>query len=279
MQISGQIKIVALIGDPITHTLSPAMHNAAYQALALNYLYVPFHVSAANLAAAISAVRALGFSGLNVTVPHKEAVIPMLDSLDASAKRCGAVNTIVNSSGTLTGYNTDGEGFIDSLLDYGFEPKGKKVVILGAGGSARAVAAALLASGVTDIVLINRTMQKAQQISEALGAQNFRVFPLSSVPADALVGAKLLVNTLAAPFRRNDGGWLLDLSAAAGALFYDLRYGKMSTDFLVCADELKNPGLDGLGMLLHQGARAFRLFTGQEPPVEVMRKALINAVN
>ncbi|MBS3989887.1 MAG: shikimate dehydrogenase, partial [Dethiobacter sp.] len=273
MQIDGQTKVVGLIGDPITHSLSPAMHNAAYQALALNYLYLPFHVPAANLAAAISAVRSLGFSGINVTVPHKEAVIPELDFLDRSAKRCGAVNTIVNNSGTLTGYNTDGEGFIDSLQEYGFEPNGKKAVVLGAGGSARAIAAALQEHGISQIVLINRTMGKAQQIAEALGAQNFRIFTLSAVPADALAGAQLVINALAVPFRRDDGGWLLDLSAAAGALFYDLRYGKMLSDFLVYADELKSPGLDGLGMLLHQGVRAFRLFTGVEPPVEIMRKA------
>jgi len=276
MQINAQTKIVGLIGDPINHSLSPAMHNAAYQALALNYLYLPFHITATDVAAAISAARALGFSGLNVTVPHKEAVFSQLDFLDRSAKRCGAVNTIVNSSGTLTGYNTDGEGFIDSLLDFGFESRGKKAVILGAGGSARAIAAALLEHGVTKIVLINRTVEKAEQIAELLGVKNFGIFPLLSVPADALAGAQLVVNTLAAPFRRDDGGWLFDLTAASGALFYDLRYGKMKPDFLDYAGELKSPNLDGLGMLLHQGARAFRLFTGEEPPLEVMRKALLN---
>ncbi|MBT9167141.1 MAG: Shikimate dehydrogenase (NADP(+)) [Syntrophomonadaceae bacterium] len=276
MQIDGQTKIVGLIGDPINHSLSPAMHNAAYQALALNYLYLPFRVPAASLAAVISAVRCLDFRGLNVTVPHKETVIPQLDFLDRSAKRCGAVNTIVNNSGILTGYNTDGDGFIDSLQEYGFESNGKKAVVLGAGGSARAIASALQEQGISKIVLINRTMQKAQQMAEALGAQNFRIFSLSSVPADALAGAQLVINTLAVPFRRDDGGWLLDLSAAAGALFYDLRYGKMLSDFLVYANELKSPGLDGLGMLLHQGARAFQLFTGEEPPVEIMRKACLS---
>ncbi|GFP20496.1 shikimate dehydrogenase, partial [Candidatus Hakubella thermalkaliphila] len=135
MQIDGQTKIVGLIGDPINHSLSPAMHNAAYQALALNYLYLPFRVPAASLAAVISAVRCLDFRGLTVTVPHKETVIPQLYFLDRSAKRCGAVNTIVNNSGILTGYNTDGDGFIDSLREYGFESNGKKAVVLGAGGS------------------------------------------------------------------------------------------------------------------------------------------------
>lgn len=279
MQINAQTKIVGLIGDPIIHSLSPAMHNAAYQALALNYLYLPFHVTAVNLVAAISAVRALSFRGLNITVPHKEAVIPQLDLLDRSAKRCGAVNTIVNNNGTLTGYNTDGEGFIDSLRENDFDPYGKKVVILGAGGSARAVAAALQEHGAAQIVLVNRTTRKAEQIAEALGAQNFRIFPLSSLPADALAGVKLVINALAVPFEREDGEWLLDLSAAAGALFYDLRYGKMPSDFLTYARELKSPGLDGLGMLLHQGVRAFRLLTGEEPPVEVMREALVKSTS
>lgn len=275
MQITGQTKITGLFGDPVQYSLSPAMHNAAFKHLQLPYVYLPFPVDKSKLAAAVEAVRALKITGVNVTVPHKEAVIPYLDRLDRSAERCGAVNTIVNRDGVLTGYNTDGQGFIDALDEAGFTPAGKKVVILGAGGAARAVAAALIDQGAAEIMLINRTLQKAAALADFLGPQaSYRqLIPHSKVEVAAV---DLVVNTLSIPFRQEDQ-WLLDLTDARGALFYDLRYGKMPSDFLVLADELNSPRLDGLGMLLHQGARAFTLFTGQAAPVEVMRAALLQS--
>lgn len=275
MNITGHTKITGLFGDPVTHSLSPAMHNSAYQHLNLPYVYVPFSVARENLPQAVQAIRALNLTGVNITVPHKEAIIPYLDILHHFAERCGAVNTVVNNNGTLTGYNTDGAGFIDSLRENGFDPLGKKVVILGAGGSARAIAAALLDHRVGKIVLMNRTLEKANIIA-ALGPEKFTVQPLNSNPD--LAGTALVVNTLSIPFKR-EGGWLLDLSPAAGALFYDLRYGKMPADFLTYAREIKSPGLDGLGMLLHQGARAFKLFTGVEAPVREMNSCLLSYKN
>jgi shikimate dehydrogenase len=273
MQINGQTRITGLFGDPVAHSLSPAMHNAAYRALRLHYAYLPFHVTPAALPQAVASIRALNLAGVNVTVPHKETVIAHLDHLDPSARRCGAVNTIVNQNGTLTGYNTDGAGFIDSLRENRFEPHGSKAAILGAGGSARAIAAALLDAGVTHITLINRTPEKAIQLAQALGGHHqFTVIPLTAA-ALPLKDVSLVVNTLATSFRQGEG-WLTDLSAAAGALFYDLRYGRMPSDFLTYAQEQKSPGQDGLGMLLHQGARAFTLFTGTEAPLQVMKNAL-----
>jgi shikimate dehydrogenase len=275
MQINGQTKITGLFGDPVAQSLSPAMHNAAYRARQLNYVYIPLQILSADIPRAVSAIRALNITGVNVTVPHKEAVIPYLDTIDPSAVRCGAVNTIINHNGKLTGYNTDGDGFMDALKETGFNPRNIRVAILGAGGSARAIAAALLDAGAAHITLINRTPNKAVQLAQSLGGHHqFTVIPLSS-PAPQLKYTALVVNTLAAPFRQEGGEWLLDLSSAAGALFYDLRYGKMHSDFLAYAQQIKSPGQDGLGMLLHQGARAFKLFTGVEAPVDVMRKALI----
>jgi shikimate dehydrogenase len=273
MQINGQTKIIGLIGDPVTHSLSPAMHNTAYQVLNLNYIYVPFHVPPTNLPDAVQAIRTLNLTGVNVTVPHKETIIPYLDTLDSSAVRCGAVNTVVNQNGTLTGYNTDGNGFIDSLREYGFNPANKEAVILGAGGSARAIVAALLDNGATKLTIINRTEDKARQLAATLDPTKITVLPLAA-QSPQIEGTPLIINTLAIPFRQEGGEWLLDLSSTAGALFYDLRYGRMPSDFLAYAKKLKSPGLDGLSMLLHQGARAFRLFTGKEAPVEEMRKVL-----
>ena len=275
MKISGQTKITGLFGDPVAHSLSPAMHNAAFSHLNLDYVYVPYHVTPDNLKRAVNSIKSLNITGVNVTVPHKQTVIPYLDHIDKSATRCSAVNTIVNHNGTLTGYNTDGDGFIDSLKEYGFDPQDKKIIILGAGGSARAIAAALLEENVAQITLLNRTVEKAEQLAEDLGqAHSFSVIHLLSNFSPSIYCADLVVNTLSIPFKQEGGDWLVDLSCAAGALFYDLRYGKMPSDFLAYAKELKSPGLDGLGMLIHQGARAFQLFTGTQPPIDIMKKAL-----
>lgn len=278
MDIIGQIKITGVFGDPVIHSLSPAMHNAAYRKLNLPYVYTFFHVTSENLTAAVQAIRALNIAGINVTVPHKEAIIPHLDVLDESAKRCGAVNTVLNNNGTLIGHNTDGVGFIASLRENGFNPRGKKAVILGAGGSARAIAAALLDNG-AEITIINRTVEKAKSVADALNSpRKVKVLPLIPKATPEVHGTHLVINSLSTPFRQN-GSWLLDLSPAQGALFYDLRYGSMASDFLDCAAAIKSPGLDGLGMLLHQGARAFELFTGQEAPVDVMRESLQTITN
>ncbi|NLM45943.1 MAG: shikimate dehydrogenase [Firmicutes bacterium] len=274
MDISGTTRVIGLMGDPVLYSLSPAIQNAACRHLQLPYVYVAFRVEKAAVPAAVAAIRALDMVGMNVTVPHKEAVIPYLDELDISARRCGAVNTIVNREGRLTGYNTDGDGFLDALRELGFDPAGREAVILGAGGSARAVAAALLDSGIRKLTIINRTAGKAEQLAHALGSpEKITVLPLRPQASPDLSAAELVVNTLAIPFQ-SGGRWLLDLSSAAGALFYDLRYGGMPSAFLDYAWQLGSPGADGASMLLHQGARAFTLFTGRAAPLEVMRRAL-----
>lgn len=273
MNISGHTKIIGLFGDPVIHSLSPTMHNAAFSHQNIPYVYIPFHVTPANLPTAISSIRALNLTGVNVTVPHKETVIPHLDHLDESAVRCGAVNTILNVNNQLIGHNTDGLGFIDSLKD-NLNPIGIKAVILGAGGSARAIAAQLYHEGASEIIIINRTLEKAQQLSSFL-PKKATTFSLQDSYKNAINGANLVINTLSVPFKQ-EGSWLADLTPTAGALFYDLRYGTMPSDFLQYASELKSPGQDGLGMLLHQGARAFTIFTNQKPPLNIMRSALLN---
>jgi shikimate dehydrogenase len=272
MNISSHTKIIGLFGDPVIHSLSPAMHNAAFSYQKLPYTYIPFHVTPQNLPTAISAIRALNLTGVNITVPHKEKVIPHLNHLDESAVRCGAVNTILNVNNELIGHNTDGPGFIDSLNEVNLNPRGIKAIILGAGGSARAIAAQLAHENAAEIIILNRTLEKAQQISSLL--PKVTVFSLQDDYKTAITGANLVINTLSVPFKK-EGEWLVDLSSTTGALFYDLRYGNMPSDFLHYAKELNNPGLDGLSMLLHQGARAFTIFTNQKPALDIMRKALV----
>ncbi len=273
MNINSDTKITGLFGDPVRHSLSPAMHNAAFKALALPYIYLPFAVAPPQLPAAVSALRALSLQGVNVTVPHKQSVIDHLDELDHSASLCGAVNTIIRDGDTLTGYNTDGTGFTDSLREASLDPHGQKVIILGAGGSARAIASQLLAEGAAELVIMNRTLTRSRQLAASLNQPSrITLLPLSGTHHH-LRAAALVVNTLSVPFY--DGQTpLADLSPAAGALFYDLRYGAMPSGFMHYAQSLASPTTDGISLLLHQGARAFTLFCGHEAPLAVMRQAL-----
>jgi len=156
--ISGKTRVCGVIGDPIEHTMSPVMHNAAFKELGLDYLYVPLRVKREELGKAVESVRALNIRGLNVTLPHKVAIISFLDELDPLARKIGAVNTIVNDDGVLTGYNTDATGFLQALLEGGVEPKEKKVVILGAGGASRAISF-ILAERDAHLVILNRLLE------------------------------------------------------------------------------------------------------------------------
>ncbi len=163
------MRLLGVFGHPITHSLSPKMHNAALKAAGLEreYVYLPFDIPDPDLASAVNALRVLNAKGANVTIPHKEAVIPFVDELDFLAKTVGAVNVIVNHEGRLTGHNTDGIGFIRSLKeDAGVEPKDKKILVLGAGGAAKAVCAALAVAGVKEIFIVNRTINRAQMIED-----------------------------------------------------------------------------------------------------------------
>ena len=197
--VSGKTRLCGIIGDPIEHTMSPVMHNAAFQQMGLDFLYVPFRVKQGELAKAIDGVRALNIRGLNVTIPHKVAVIQFLNGLDPLAENIGAVNTIVNDDGVLTGYNTDGAGFLQALLESNIEPKGKNIVILGAGGAARAIAFFLADRG-ANLVILNRLLEMdwanelAGRISQIF-AKEVRALELNRGNLTAVLGkADILVN-------------------------------------------------------------------------------------
>ncbi len=189
--ISGQTRVCGVIGDPVEHSLSPVMHNAAFQALDLDYVYVAFHVPRSDLAAAIGGMRALGLRGLNVTIPHKVGVLPLLDAVDPLARQIGAVNTIVNDGGRLTGHNTDAAGFLQALVQNKFRPESKNVVIIGAGGAARAVTLALAGRG-AHLIVLNRTPQTAADLvtrvkqafadSQAIGLEISSIIDVTPVP-------------------------------------------------------------------------------------------------
>lgn len=259
------------MGFPVEHSLSPAMQNAAFRHLALDYCYVAFSVRPEGLADAVKGVRALGIGGLNVTVPHKERILPLLDEVDAEASFIGAVNTVVNRHGVLRGFNTDGRGFLQSLKEAGISAAGAHVLMLGAGGAARAVGAALCREAAT-LSLYNRDRGRAASLRDHLNAPKGNVTALDSADRAVLSSTDIVIN--ATPLGLSDDDPLpLDPSLLSERhVVCDLLYRE--TPLLREAAERGCRTLDGRGMLLWQGAYAFELWTGLQPPVEVMRAAL-----
>ncbi|PLY03558.1 MAG: shikimate dehydrogenase [Desulfuromonas sp.] len=278
MKISGRTKVVGIFGDPVGHSLSPKMQNAALQACGIDAVYVAFHVGPQSLAAAVEAIRTLGMIGANVTVPHKENVIPYLDRLDPRAERIGAVNTIVHRQGELIGYNTDGVGLIRALQSqFKFNPAAKKVVLLGAGGAARAALCALADAGAAKIILLNRTVEKA----EDLVANFARTFPSVEIEAHSLVEeevlpavgqADLLINTTTVGLHGEDFDLELIGHLPESGLFFDMVYTAMVSPLQQSAARRGIPFADGRGMLVGQGEAAFALWFDQPAPVGIMEK-------
>lgn len=283
--INGKTRVCGIFGFPVGHSFSPAMHNAAFAAASLNNVYVPFPVEPGSLPAAVEAVRALGMAGVNVTIPHKQAVLPLLDELSEEAQLIGAVNTIVNRSGRLCGYNTDGRGFLLSLeKNAGFTPAGKTALILGAGGAARAVAVQLAMTGTKKLLLANRSEKRAGELARFLAGKTgvaAEVVPWpkkedDTLPGEALLEADLVAQTTPLGMHPNysESVPLPFNLLREEQVVCDLVYNPVETLFLKKAGQAGAIAASGLGMLLYQGALAFELWTGVAAPVEVMRKAL-----
>jgi len=277
--ISGHTRIAAVIGDPISHSLSPAMHNAAFAAAGIDGTYVAFRVRPAELGRAVAGMHALGLIGFNVTVPHKERIIRLLDSTGPSAQRTGAVNTVVRRNDRLHGENTDVIGFRRALDDAGMDLKRKRAVLIGAGGAARAALTALIDAGVAEVTVANRTRARAQRLVRDFGGTRTGIdFAGLSALADRrlLADADLVVNSSSLGLGGESFVEVAFGSTPADCLFFDL-IPKQHTAFLAGAARARRARLDGIGMLLHQGAAAFELWTGQPAPLDVMRRALRRA--
>jgi len=282
--ISGRTKVWGVIGDPIEHSMSPAMHNAVFEKMGLDYWYVPFRVKREDLGKAIDGVRALNIRGLNVTIPHKVAVIPFLDELDPLAEKIGAVNTIVNDDGTLTGYNTDATGFLQALLERGIEPRGKNVVILGAGGASRAISFILAERG-AHLVILNRLLELdwaeelAGRLSDIFGEGVKALKLVKENLARALEKADILVHATSVGMSPN-----VDETPVPPTLFkpalivFDIVYNPIKTRLLREAEEAGAQTMSGIEMLVWQGASAFELWTGLKAPVELMREEAIKVI-
>lgn len=266
--LSGDTRVAAVIGHPVRHSLSPAIHNAAFAALDLDWAYVAFDVAPDATAGAIEAVRTLGIGGLSVTMPHKDGAARAVDRLTADAEALGAVNCVVPlAGGDLLGANTDGAGFLDALrLDQGVSPDGRRCVVLGAGGAARAVVLALVGAGAREVTVVNRTPERAAEAVALAGAIG-RVGP-PEVTADA----EIVVN--ATPVGMD--GTASPLPGAhfgAGQVVIDLLYHPAVTPLLERAEADGATVANGLGMLVHQAAHAFTHWTGVEAPVAAMAAA------
>ncbi|RME68345.1 MAG: shikimate dehydrogenase [Nitrospirae bacterium] len=269
MRIDGHTKLTGIIGYPVRHSLSPLMHNSAFESLGLNYCYVPMEVPPELLKDAISGLRALGFVGVNVTVPHKERVLEYLDELSEEARFIGAVNTIHIKDGKLKGYNTDAGGFIRSLKEEGILPEAREVFLAGAGGASKAVAFGLC--GVcSKLYIYNRTTEKAETLAEKLRQRGCTVEVLKS--PEVPEGVSLVINATSLGLKEDDPLPMDVNTLIKGQVVYDLIYKE--TPLLKEASRRGLRAIDGSGMLLWQAVAAFRIWTGQEPPVEVMRAAL-----
>ena len=271
---TGSTHVAAVIGCPVRHSLSPVMHNAAFRALGLDWVYVAFEVPPGSGREALAAMRTLGIDGLNVTMPHKRDVASAVDRLTPAAQALDAVNTVTRGPrrDELVGENTDGAGFIDTLrIDEGFEPAGRRCVVVGAGGAGRAVVRALAEAGAASITVVNRTADRAVAAAALAGAVG-RV----GLAGDA-GDADLIVNATPLGMRGSDAPELpVDPSTlGSGQLVVDLVYHPAVTPLVDAARSRGAAATNGLGMLIHQAAHAIRIWTGEDPPLEVMSAAAL----
>lgn len=274
--------LYGLVGCPVEHSLSPVMMTAAFDARAIDATYLAFDVRPDALAAAIAGLRAIGARGFNVTSPHKQTVLPLVDELATSARAVGAVNTVVSERGRLVGHNTDASGFVEALREAGTDARGARAVLLGAGGAARAVAAGLARAGASSIMVAGR----AQTRAEAMVAEIARVHPATTWRTASLPGpipcgpdTDLLVNCTPAGMQGGPEGAALVAGLTLGtlpatAIVVDLVYGPGQTPLVEAARARGLHAIDGLTMLLHQGAAAFHLWTARVPPLDAMRRAI-----
>ncbi|MBG9756565.1 shikimate dehydrogenase [Lysinibacillus sphaericus] len=263
-------KWFAVIGDPIEHSKSPAMHNAWFEEMSVEATYIPLLVSSEQLGAAVAGLKTLGASGWNVTIPHKTAIIPYLDELDELAQKMGAVNTVVRTTeGKLIGYNTDGVGFVRSLEEaVGSSHKDKPVLLVGAGGAARGIAFAMQQQGYSDLTMTNRTVANAQAIVDEMGIG--RAISLKEAE-ETLAHFSIIVQMTSAGLATGNFSMPFSLNRLAkGAIVADIVYNPLMTPFLQAAEEKGATIVTGLGMFVHQGAIAFEHWLGDYPNTNSM---------
>lgn len=269
MRIDGSTTLHGIMGMPVSHSLSPAMHNAAFEALGLNGVYVPFAVE--DVAGAMDGFRALKIRGVSVTIPHKQAVIPFLDRIDPVAARIGAVNTLVIDGGQIEGFNTDWLGANRALADY-LALAGKKVVVLGAGGSARAIGFGLLEAGARPVIC-SRTPARGQALAADLDC------PWQPLDAAAELTGDILINATSVGMAPETAAMPVSSATVANfSVVMDIVYSPLRTTLLQQAEKAGCLTVNGLAMLLYQGAAQFEMWTGKAAPIKVMRTTLATRI-
>ena len=281
MGVKATTNIYGIFGHPVKHSLSPDMHNSAFNTLGLNSVYVAFDIAPDNIEEATRAIRVMGIKGINITIPHKQTIISFLDEVSPDAKLTGAVNTVKNENGKLWGFNTDVGGFLRAIReDLDFSPEGNTLFLIGAGGAARAVLSAFCMNGGAVVYIADIIQAKAIELANQFKA-NFQNIAIETVAPDdqnilkqKFGEADILVNASPAGM---DGVGSHDIpltSLNKNAVVYDLVYKPPNTKLLNDAKELGHKASGGLTMLLYQGAESFEIWTGERAPVEIMKKAL-----
>jgi shikimate dehydrogenase len=278
-------KFVGLIGNRLSHSISPQFQQAAFDYLSLDIRYEVWETAKDGLPEVMEGMRDAAKLGANVTIPHKEAVLPLLDDADNDARRIGAVNTIVNRGGKLIGYNTDASGFMRALRDDGaFSPRNKRVVLLGAGGAARAVGFALVDAGVRSLIILNRSVERGWALAWDLKVSDAKVVSLSWKDGHTLTAlgeCDLLVNCTSVGMKDGSGEGKSPLGIGLipkRALVYDVVYNPLETPLLAAARKAGARTLGGLPMLVYQGAASFELWTGKSAPIDIMMRVAKRAL-
>lgn len=284
MDIKGTTKIIGIFGYPITHTLSPVMHNAIFKFLGLDYCYIPFEVRKGYLSDAVKALRALNIKGINVTIPYKEEIIPYLDEISSEARIISAVNTVSVRKGRLIGYNTDGRGFIKAFYkESGLTLRNKKILLLGAGGAAKAVAVQAALMGTKEILIANRTFYKGKELAGHISrfVPTCRVIPLKYTKdtlKKSISRMDILINATSLGMNPKDPLPIPQDLLHPSLVVYDLIYNPPITGLLKAARKVGAKGINGVGMLLYQGALSFEIWTGVRPPIDLMKRVLTKAL-
>lgn len=281
MHIKGSTRLISLLGDPVNHSLSPYMHNLSFENLGLDYAYMAFEIKKEKIKDAVDAMKTLNVRGFNVTMPYKEKIIDLLDEVDNQAKIIGSVNTVLNSKGKLLGYNTDGKGFVKALEEKKIDFKLKKVLILGSGGAAKSIAIQLALEGVKEIIIANRTIEKANIIVNII-KEHVKDVKINSINLNEnklkseIINTDILVNTTSIGMREG----FLDSPIKETKILHkdlfvaDIIYKPQKTKLLSQAQERGCNTMNGLNMLIFQGALAFKIWTGKDMPNEVIDKIL-----
>ncbi len=283
MTINAKTHVYGILGNPVEHSLSPLLHNTLFQKHSLNAVYMAFEVDKNSLGLAFEGLRALGIRGANITIPFKEEAIEFIDEIPEDVDRCvGAINTVVNREGQLYGYNTDGMGFLIALKEeLGFNPEGKRIVVLGAGGAARAVVFALARARADSIRVYNRSRERAEGLCEYVST-HFPDLSIEVIDSLETVGSEkpnLVINATSLGMKKSDS-LPYDLRQLKQPVsVYDLVYSPIETPFLKLAKTLQMPCANGLGMLAAQAALSFELWTGEKDGVreamgEVLKKCI-----